>query len=75
MTSPEVEHKDDQTLSGFKDWTIGKCYHFMVSWNENEERYAEQAALGITCEEYGISYMDVEWLEVVEAVRKFEGKT
>ncbi len=75
LTIPSDEEKlKDSTPSGFKDWTLGKCWTFLRDWDANEDAHAEQAALAITCEEYGISYMDTEWMGIIEAVKKVEGK-
>lgn len=49
-------------------WSIEKCQQFMADWSDNEQIMAEQAALAVTCEQYGISYMDAEWVEVVERI-------
>jgi len=42
---------------------------FMKAWEENEEHMGEQAALAVTCEQFGISYEDAEWVQVVEKVK------
>jgi hypothetical protein len=73
MMSPE-EKRQDQTLSGFRDWTVGKCYQFMDRWNALEQFHAEQAACSIACEEFGLDYMVAEWVGVAEVVAKLEGK-
>jgi len=74
MDFTELERRLLAQPSGFMDWTIGKCYEFMNRWDTLEKSHAEQAALAITCEEYKVSYMDAEWVGIIEAIAKFEGK-
>lgn len=74
MDFTEVEQRLLSQTSGFRDWSIGKCYQFMHDWDENEKHHAEQAALAMTCEAYGISYMTSEWVGIMETIARFEGK-
>lgn len=39
---------------------------FMEQLEENEKTVAEQAALAMTCEMFGISYMDGDYIKVFE---------
>ncbi len=63
------ECKGDFRPSGFRDWTYDRCYEFMTTWDRYEsEGHGEQAALALTCEGWEVSYMDTEWIQIVEAV-------
>lgn len=57
---------------GFRDWNYEKALDFFDTWNENENHMGEQAALAVTCEAFGISYMDAEWVELIEPIETFE---
>lgn len=46
--------KDITTMSSFRDWTIEKCLQFAADLADNEDDMAENAAMAMTCQLYGI---------------------